>query len=280
MDDSLQQHVSINTIGIIGTGVMGIQLSVLFLQAGFNVTLKSRTNTALQNAKSKITQILRRREGSTCVLHYLKKLVLTTNFSDLMSAGIIIECVIEDILVKTQVFQRLSTICPEPIILATNTSSLSITELSEQVIDSGRFIGMHFFNPAHKMRLVEIIRSSYTSTQTLETVLSLVKQLDKTPLVLYHSPGFIVNRLLFALLNEAVHLVEQGHVTETEIDLAVKLGLNHPMGPFELMDFIGRDTCVIILNNLYQATGNPQFSPSERLQDMVKRSNSGCDHES
>lgn len=279
MVDSTLTRASVNTIGIIGTGVMGIQLSVLFLQAGFNVTLKSRTAISLQNAKRKITNIFRRIEASNHVPHYLMRLCLTTSFSDLMTAGIIIECVIEDIQVKTQVFHLLSKICPEQIILATNTSSLSINELSEEVVAPGRFIGIHFFNPAHKMRLVEIILSSFTSTQTLETALSLVKKLGKTPLVLNHSPGFIVNRLLFAFLNEAIHLVEQGTLTEEQIDLAVKLGLNHPMGPFELMDFIGLDTCLMILNNLHHATGNPQFSPSTRLQDMVRSGKIGHDRE-
>lgn len=279
MEDCTKTGVSVNTIGIIGTGVMGIQLSVILLQAGFNVMLKSRTDNALQNADREITNILRRIEASDRVKHHRSRLCFTTKFSDLVTSDIIIECIVEDILVKTQCFKQLSRICPDNIILATNTSSLSINEISENILIPERFIGIHFFNPAHKMQLVEIITSPFTSKHTLETALSLVKKLDKISLVLKSSPGFIVNRLLFTFLNEALHLLEQGNISEEQIDLAVKLGLNHPMGPFELMDFIGLDTCLSIMNNLHQATGNPQFSPSVRLQNMVSLGKIGRDRE-
>lgn len=265
----------IKTIGVMGTGVMGKGITILLLKSGFNVILKSRSYNALKVAMTEIDAKLSKAFIPEEKRNIMSRFKPTNNFSDLKDADLIIECIIEDEKEKVRVFQELERACTNDVILSTNTSSLSIDKLAATLSKPDRFIGIHFFNPVEKMQLVEIVRSRHTSEKTLEIALSFIRKIGKIPIIIYDSPGFIVNRSLFIFLNESLKLLEGNIASVEDIDLAIKLGLNHPMGPFELMDLIGLDVCLSIMENLYRRTNDPHFKPSEILRQMVKNGNLG-----
>jgi 3-hydroxybutyryl-CoA dehydrogenase len=185
-------------------------------------------------------------------------------------ADFVVEAVVEKMNVKREVFSRLDRACKSHTILASNTSTLSITEMASVTQRPDRVAGMHFFNPAPIMRLVEVIAGAETSQETLATVKALAEKLGKTPVEVKESPGFVVNRLLTLMLNEACFLLMENVARPEDIDTAMKLGCNHPMGPFELMDLVGLDIVLAIAETLYQETGDPKFRPSPLLRKMVR----------
>jgi 3-hydroxybutyryl-CoA dehydrogenase len=263
------------TIGIIGTGLLGIQLAAYMLQLGYPTILKTRDEKTIHPSLQKIRKILSKQSEEKEVEKILARLFVTIDYSDLKPCDIIIEAVTEDIAIKKDVFNALSGTCSPTTIFATNSSSLSIDTIAENNSNPERFIGMHFFNPVHKMDLVEVVIGTMTSPETQERIVNFALKLNKKPIVVKNSPGYIVNRLLLPQINEAIYILESGISTREDIDNAVVLGLNHPMGPLKLADFIGLDICLSILEVLSDQLGNDKYKPSKLLYQMVKEGKLG-----
>lgn len=256
-------------IGVIGAGTLGVGIAHVAAETGYSVILKSRTVESLDKARNKINKWLLKTRSEKEAFEILDNIDFTVDMTPVRSANIIIEAVVEDIEVKKQLFRELGDICPKDTILSSNTSSLSITKLSSVVPNPERVVGMHFFNPVQKMQLVEVIRGDNTSEQTIESIKDLVTKLGKTYVVTTDTPGFIVNRILMPLINEAIQILENGNATAKEIDTAIKLGLNHPMGPLELADLIGLDVCLSIMKQLHEGLNDDRYQPSYSLIEMV-----------
>ena len=254
---------------------MGTQIAEYLVQTGYPVILKTRSPESIEGITSKIRKKLSKRLQEQEVERCLENLIITTDYSDLNNVDIIIEASKEDLEIKKEVFSELSRVCKPTTIFATNSSSLSIDALAEVTDRPERFIGLHFFNPVHRMDLVEVVIGSKTSNATKEFAVNLANDLKKQPIVVKNSPGFIVNRLLLPQINEAIRLLGDGIASREDIDSAVKLGLNHPMGPFELADFIGLDTCLSILEVLHTGLGDDHFEPAPLLREMVEEGKLG-----
>lgn len=262
-------------IGIVGTGLLGSQIATYLLQYGHPVAIKTRSEISRQATYAKIHKQLSKKMDSAEVDRVCGRLTITTSYDDFADCDLVIEAAAEEIGVKQEIFRELSAVCRPPAILATNSSSLSIDELASVTDRPGQCIGLHFFNPVHRMDLVEVVIGKATSGQTKEIVCDLVTALNKQPIIVRNSPGFAVNRLLLPQINEAVRLYEQGIATKEDIDSAIKLGLNHPMGPFQLADFIGLDICLNILEVLSLNLLNPQYEPAGLLRDLVSQGKLG-----
>jgi 3-hydroxybutyryl-CoA dehydrogenase len=262
-------------IGVIGTGQMGIQFAEYLSQMGYQVILKTRFQDKVPEIHSRLQRRLLKRSPEQEVERCFRRITITTQNDDLSDAAIIIEASKEDLAVKSEIFQTLSDVCSPNTIFATNSSSLSTDLLAEATDRPDRFIGMHFFNPIHKMSLVEIILGRKTSDATREFTVDLARDLKKNPIIVKNSPGFIVNRLLMPQINEAVHLLSEGVASKEDIDSAIKLGLNHPMGPLELADFIGLDTCLAIIKEINIGAREHKLEPAPLLQEMVAQGKMG-----
>jgi 3-hydroxybutyryl-CoA dehydrogenase len=198
------------------------------------------------------------------------KITFTTQLSDAADADLVVEAAVEDLEVKKGIFAELDALCKPETIFATNTSSISITAIAAATKRSDKFIGMHFFNPATVMKLVEVIKGANTSQETFDAVYALAKEVGKDPIEVAEAPGFVVNKILIPMINEAIGLVETGVASVEDIDKAMQLGANHPMGPLTLGDFIGLDVCLAIMDVLYQETGDPKYRASLLLRKMVR----------
>jgi 3-hydroxybutyryl-CoA dehydrogenase len=262
-------------IGVIGAGVMGTGITEIFMISGFNVILSDKTYSALKNAIKKIKEDLSKNRSVAEKNKLIKNLHLTTNLNHFKNADIVIEAITEDIRAKIQLFKKLNRILSKKTIIATNTSSLSINKLASIVSNPARFIGMHFFNPVFKMKLVEIVYGEKTSKTTVNKIKKILTQINKTPIVIRDSPGFLVNRMLMPYLNEAIWELYEGVATAEDIDTAAKLGLNHPIGPIALTDLIGLDVVLAIMKNLYQRTKNRKYLPCPIIKKMVKEGKLG-----
>lgn len=262
-------------IGVIGTGQMGIQFAEYLSQMGYPVVLKTRFQNKVPEIHSRLQKRLLKRSPEQEVERCLRRITITTQNIDLCDAVIIIEASKEDLAVKREIFHTLSDVSPPNTIFATNSSSLSTDLLAEATDRPDRFIGMHFFNPIHKMSLVEIILGRKTSDATREFTVNLARELKKNPIIVKNSPGFIVNRLLMPQINEAVHLLSEGVASKEDIDSAIKLGLNHPMGPLELADFIGLDTCLAIIKEINMGVREHKLEPAPLLQELVAQGKMG-----
>jgi 3-hydroxybutyryl-CoA dehydrogenase len=264
----------IQSIAVIGAGTMGSGIAHVFAKSGFPVTLcdveqrfldralaSIRTNLGREAAKGKFP------EGE--IEPALKRITLTINMESLSGAHLVIEAAPERIDLKADVFRTLDRIQPESAILATNTSSISITKLAALTRRPGQVIGMHFFNPVPVMTLVEVVRGMATSNETFIAVRDLALKLGKTPVEVNDAPGFVSNRVLMPLINEAAYAVMEGVATPEAVDQVFKLGMAHPMGPLTLADFIGIDVCVDILRVLHEGFGNPKYYPCPLLIRMV-----------
>ncbi|KQC13705.1 MAG: hypothetical protein APR63_07755 [Desulfuromonas sp. SDB] len=262
-------HRISRSVGIVGTGLMGSQIAEYLLRYGNNVVIKTRDANRVEDVflkiKRKISKSLKEEE----TLRSLGNLLITTKYSDLSSCDIIIEASTEELDVKLEIFKELSDNCGGKTIFATNTSSISIDELSKVLKNPENCIGMHFFNPIDRMDLIEVIIGKETSEETKRKIVEFSKDLDKNPIIVYNSPGFIVNRLLLPQINEAILLLEEGVAAKEDIDAAVKLGLNHPMGPFQLADFIGLDICLSILEVLGKELSAERIKPANMLYQLV-----------
>jgi 3-hydroxybutyryl-CoA dehydrogenase len=262
------------TIGVVGAGQMGAGIAHVAALAGKRVVLVDVTPDLAGKGLRGIEKNLARQveKGKVAALDRdaaLARIVATADLSRLAEAGLVVEAIVENEAVKRDLLARLDALVPPLTILATNTSSISITRLAAGTRRPERFIGMHFMNPVPVMTLVEVIRGIATSDETTEAVLALAKDLGKTPLLCRDFPGFVANRILLPMLNEACFAVHEGVATPEAVDGIMKLGMNHPMGPLALADFIGLDTCLAILRVLHQGLGDDKYRPCPLLVQMV-----------
>lgn len=263
------------TIFILGAGTMGLDIAQVMLAAGKDVVVGDVSEEILQNAENRLRKNLAKRVEKGKMSEEQKNAQLlraafTTEPGMAAAADLAIEAVREDIGVKRAVFAELDQICKPECLLATNTSSLSITEIASATNRPERCVGMHFFNPATVMKLVEIIRGAKTSDETYQKTEALCKEIGKEPVLVSEAPGFVVNRLLIPMINEACCLVENGVASAEAVDAAMKLGVNHPMGPLALGDLIGLDVCLAIMDSLYEETRDPKFRASLLLRKMTR----------
>lgn len=266
--------MDIKKIGVVGTGVMGCGIAQLGAQSGFNVVVQDISNEILSRAMKNIEKNLDRlaekgKLGKETKNDVMGRLTSTTDISEMKGVTVVIEAVPEDIELKLKVISGLDGMMSDQAILATNTSSLSITKLATATKRPERFIGMHFFNPPQIMALVEIIRGYFTSDETVECIKDLSKSLGKENVVAKDYPGFLSTRIYVPMLNEAIQMVYEGKATPEEIDRTAKLAYGHPMGPLGMADFIGLDTCLHILRSHYEAYGDRKYFPCPLLVQMV-----------
>lgn len=268
-------------ITVVGSGTMGSGIAHCFAQYGFNVNLVDLSQDALNLAFAKIETNLNRQlkkeiltlEEKTAALARITPMSILEEA--VQSADLVVEAVSENQAVKAKVFAQLDRHAPVECILATNTSSLSITTIAAFTRRSEKVIGMHFMNPVPVMRLVEIIKAHQTSKATVETITALTRQIEKVPLVAADYPGFVANRILLPMINEAIEALFQGVAEVETIDEMMKLGMGHPMGPLRLADFIGLDVCLSILEVLHQGFGKDKYAPCPLLRNLVAAGNLG-----
>jgi len=266
----------IKTVTVIGSGTMGNGICHVFAQSGFNVHMMDINQVALDKAIATIGKNMDRQVAKNTLTEDAKQGALSriATYTDMAAAvkdaDIVIEAATENIDLKMKIFRDLDAHCPAQAILASNTSSISITRIAAQTKRPNKVIGMHFMNPVPVMKLVEIINGYATDHEVTQTVVDLSKFLGKVPCVVNDYPGFIANRILMPMINEAIISLQEGVAGVEEIDTIMKLGMAHPMGPLQLADFIGLDTCHSILNVLYTGYGNPKYAPATLLTNMVQ----------
>jgi len=262
---------------VLGTGVMGSGIASLFCSSSEvnRVVIWGRNEASLQRCLEGVNKMVEKaskRQGlSQTELEMMQsKLEGTVDIDDLKGLDFYIEAIKEELKPKKDLLNQLKNIFPKNAIIATNTSSLSITELAFETPFPENFIGVHFFNPTMVMKLVEVVKGLTTSDDTIEKVLSIVKTLNKTPVQVNDSPGFIVNRMLIPMINEAISILAEGIATKVHIDEAMKYGANHPLGPLALSDLIGNDVCLSIMESLYDETGDPKYRAHPLLKKYVR----------
>lgn len=267
--------MSLKNITVIGAGTMGNGIAHVFAQSGFTVTLVDVNVMQLEKAIQTIEKNLERQVTKGTLTAEQKKQALAnlTTQSDLTrgvaNADLVVEAATENVELKLKIFAQLDEAAPAHTILATNTSSISITKIAAATQRPEKVIGMHFMNPVPVMKLVEIINGYATQKEVSDSIVSLSKELGKVPCVVNDYPGFIANRILMPMINEAIYSLYEGVAGVEAIDTVMKLGMAHPMGPLQLADFIGLDVCLSILNVLYQGFGNPKYAPCPLLVNMV-----------
>ena len=262
-------------VAVIGTGTMGNGIAQTFAQAGHDVLLKGRSEASLQRAHKAIDKSLSKmvEKGKMEAAQkdaIIAKIVDTMDYNDCADADLVVEVIAEDMAIKKEIFQTLDKICKPEAILATNTSSLSITEVAACTSRPENVIGMHFFNPVPMMKLVEVIKGQLTSAEVHTKVVEIAKEVGKVPVRVNEAPGFVVNRILSPLVNEGIGILADGVASAEEIDEAMKLGANHPMGPLALGDLIGLDVCLAIMEVLYNEYGDSKYRPHPLLRKMVR----------
>jgi 3-hydroxybutyryl-CoA dehydrogenase len=272
---------TMKNIAVIGAGTMGNGIAHVFAQSGYNVTLIDLSQDALEKAFGTITKNLDRQLAKEKITaenkeDTLARITLHTNMAaGIEGADLVVEAATENTSLKLKIFKQLDELADSDTILATNTSSISITQIAAVTNRPDKVIGMHFMNPVPVMKLVEIIRGYSTSDEVTASIMSLSKSLKKSPVEVNDYPGFIANRILMPMINEAICSLHEGVAGVEEIDTVMKLGMAHPMGPLQLADFIGLDVCLAILEVLQDGFGNPKYAPCPLLVNMVTAGKKG-----
>lgn len=266
--------MDISNVAVIGAGIMGSGITQVFAQAGFQVIMvdvkQEFVAQGLKNIKGSLERMVKKGKVTQEQLHtILSRIKTSCSLSDAKTSHFVVEVVIEAVETKKNVFRELDQRCAPETILATNTSSIPITALASATQRPEKVVGMHFMNPVPIMKLVEVIKGLETSAETVQVVKTLCEKLGKTPVEVNDSPGFVANRILMPMINEAIYALMEGVATKEAIDEVMKLGMNHPMGPLVLADLIGLDICLAILEVLYQGFGEPKYRPCPLLKKMV-----------
>lgn len=268
-------------VAVIGAGTMGNGISHVFAQYGFKVNmidvsadaLKRATDTIGKNLDRMVTKGKLTAEQKDSTVANLS--TFTSMEEGVKGCGLVVEAATENIELKCKIFRDLDSFCDSSTILSTNTSSISITKIAAQTKRPDKVIGMHFMNPVPVMKLVEVIRGYATSDEVTKTVFDLSRQLEKIPVEVNDYPGFVANRILMPMINEAIYSLYEGVAGVEEIDTVMRLGMAHPMGPLQLADFIGLDVCLSIMRVLHEGFGNPKYAPCPLLVNMVMSGNLG-----
>ncbi|MFC4269429.1 3-hydroxybutyryl-CoA dehydrogenase [Polaribacter marinivivus] len=262
-------------IAVIGAGTMGNGIAHTFAQFNYNVQLIDVSEEALKRGVATITKNLDRMVAKEKITEVTKEKTLNniTTYTSIKEgvkyASLVVEAATENSVLKAKIFKELDEVCPEDTILATNTSSISITQIAAETKRADKVIGMHFMNPVPIMKLVEIIRGYNTSDEVTDFIVDLSKKINKIPVEVNDYPGFVANRILMPMINESIETLYNGVAGVAEIDTVMKLGMAHPMGPLQLADFIGLDVCLSILNVMYDGFKNPKYAPCPLLVNMV-----------
>ena len=262
-------------IVVFGSGMMGLDIAQVFAKKGYDVVVRDINDEIIQKAEARLNKALDKQAskgkldeaGKAAIVG---KMTFTTDLNLAADADLVVEAAIENLDIKKSIFADLDKICKPETILASNTPSISITAIAAATQRADKFIGMHFFNPATVMKLVEVICGAHTSDETCATVTELAKDIGKEPVEVNEAPGFVVNKILVPMINEAVDLLYTGVASAEGIDTAMKLGANHPMGPLALGDLIGLDVCLAIMDTLYSETHDPKYRASLLLRKMVR----------
>ena len=265
----------VKKIGVIGAGTMGHGISLVSAKAGFDVIMRDIKDEFVKKGLSKVERFLDKSIEKGKMTEDEKKKILskikgTTKLEDFKDVDLVIEAIFEDVKVKKDIFKELDKICKKETIFASNTSTIPITDLASVTSRPGQFIGMHFMNPVPIMKLVEVIRGLRTSNETAKLIKELAEKMKKIPVEVNDGPGFVSNRVLFAMINEAIFCLQDGTGTAESIDSVMKLGMNHPMGPLELADLIGLDVSLGIMNVLYEGFNDSKYRPCPLLKKMVQ----------
>ena len=269
MEETMQEI----KVAILGAGTMGRQLALLSASRGIPVVLWNHRLNEDFGKEFKRLATMQAKLGlfpKEEVENIVSRVCYVDDLGKISGCNLIIEAAKENINIKTAIFSKAKEHISEGAMVVSNTSTLSITELAATINDPASFVGLHFFNPPMTMKLVEVVRGEFTTDQTVDNVLAFLQLLDKHPVVLPESPGFVVNRLLFPMINEAIFLLSEGVADEKTIDGCMQMGANHPMGPLELADFIGLDVCLSILETLVEETGDAKYRPAHLLKKYVR----------
>ncbi len=265
----------VNKVFIVGAGQMGLDIGQVMAKKGIQVVFRDMTDEILAKSMAKLVKGLDKLVAKGKMDEAGKEAILanvsmTTELAPAADADLVLEAIVENVEIKKNLFKELDGICKPECIFATNTSSISITQIAAATKRADKFIGMHFFNPATVMKLVEVIRGLHTSDETFNAIYTLSAEIGKDPIEVKEGPGFVVNRILIPMINEAVMVLEEGLANAEDIDKAMKLGCNHPMGPLALGDLIGLDTCLHIMDVFYAETGDSKYRAARLLRQMVR----------
>ena len=267
-------------IGVLGAGTMGAGIAQVLLQGGYEVAMRARRESSIESGKAKIEKnfskmVAKEKISEADKTEFLSKLQISTELDIFKDSDIIIEATTENMEAKKELAKQIDEICKEDAIFATNTSSLSITEIAACMKHPEKVIGMHFFNPVPAMKLVEVIKGFATDEAVNKEIIEMAEKIGKTPVQVEEGPGFVVNRILLPMINEGIGILADGLASAEDIDKAMKLGAGHPMGPLALADLIGLDVCLAIMETLYSEFGDSKYRPHPLLRKMVRSNNLG-----
>lgn len=267
-------------IVVIGGGTMGLDIAQVFARKGYDVVVRDINDEIIQKSEARLNKALDKQvakgkldeAGKAAIVG---KMTFTTDLNLAADADLVVEAAVENLDIKKSIFAELDKTCKPETILASNTSSISITAIAAATQRADKFIGMHFFNPATVMKLVEVIRGANTSDETFKTVYALAQEIGKDPVEVAEAPGFVVNKILIPMINEAADLVYTGVATAEDVDKAMQLGANHPMGPLHLGDLVGLDVCLAIMDTIYNETHDSKYRASLLMRKLVRAGHLG-----